>query len=370
MVQFSWGLSTEILDNFVAGVHVHYQEFMEREISTDIAKGIGIILVVAGHTFASWNSGHESLYTFIYAFHMPLFLGLGGIYIRADEPLGRFFKVKFVRLIIPFAFWASFYLCLTFLIQAIKTGLTVPDHPYFLLLLAVPLYGDWQSLSNAGIYVDLWFLPALFSTVILTRLLIKWSDKYSVTTNLALCYTLSLSIILLNNQLGFRPFSHWGMDIAVASLPFVYLCKLRSYFYAIKPFFIPPLILLVYLSSRSTDVSLAVLKVSSYSSFIVSASAGIILVFSISAWIQRWKFGYILHKLGERSYLVFLLTGVILTISGPIRRALSGANDDAINTISFILVLTIAYLSYPLVKSSPLALLALGENTRSPNRRK
>jgi fucose 4-O-acetylase-like acetyltransferase len=344
---------------------------MEREIPTDIAKGIGIILVVAGHTFASWNSGHDLLYKFIYAFHMPFFLGLGGIYIRADEPLGQFIKAKLVRLIIPFMFWSLFYLCLTFSIQVINNGPAMPGPEYFLQLLTVPFYGDWQSLYEAGIYVDLWFLPALFSTVLLTRFLIKWSDRYSVITNLVLCYLLSLGVILLNYQLGFRPFSHWGMDVAVASLPFVYLCKLRSYFYRIKPLFIPPIILVVYAVSRTTDVSLAVLKISSYSSFIISASAGIVLVFAISGWIQRWKLGYILQKMGERSYLVFLLTGAILTLAGPIRRVISGANDDAINIISFMLVLTVAYFTYPFVKSSNhLALLALGENTRLPNQRR
>lgn len=334
---------------------------MDRERPTDIARGLGIVLVVAGHTIASWNSGHELLYKFIYSFHMPFFLGLGGMYIRADGPLVAFIKAKLIRLVVPFISWSLFYLCLALLSQAIKNDLGTPTSGFALKLLTVPLHGDWHSLYATGIYVDLWFLPALFSTVIFTRLLARWSDSQGLIASLAYCYLLSLSIVLFNDLLGSRPFSHWGIDIAIASLPFVYLCKLRNYFYRVSPYFIAPLILAVYMFSRTQEVSLAVLKISNYSSFIISASLGIILLFTISAWIQDWKIGRILEMLGERSYLVFLMTGAILTLSGPVRRMLWSSNDDFSNVISFVAVLITAFFAYPLITSSTsLAFLALG----------
>lgn len=45
-------------------------KFMERDITIDVAKGIGILLVVLGHTY--YNS------QIIYSFHMPLFFILSG----------------------------------------------------------------------------------------------------------------------------------------------------------------------------------------------------------------------------------------------------------------------------------------------------
>ena len=283
------------------------------------------------------------------------------MYIRADGPLVAFIKAKLIRLIIPFISWSLFYLCLTLLIQAIKNDLGTPTSGFALKLLTVPLHGDWHSLYATGIYVDLWFLPALFSTVLFTRLLARWSDSQGLVASLAYCYLLSLSIVLLNDLLGSRPFSHWGIDIAIASLPFVYLCKLRKYFYRVSPYFILPLILVVHMFSRAQEASLAVLKISNYGSFIISASLGIILLFVISAWIQDWKIGRILEMLGERSYLVFLMTGAILTLSGPVRRMLWNSNDDFSNVISFVVVLITASFAYPLVTSNtPLALLAIG----------
>ena len=47
----------------------------QRDAVVDIAKGIGILLVVYGHL-------HNPINTFIYAFHMPLFFFLSGFFIK------------------------------------------------------------------------------------------------------------------------------------------------------------------------------------------------------------------------------------------------------------------------------------------------
>ena len=53
------------------------------------AKGIGILLVVLGHN--DMNAYHPTLHRFIYAFHMPLFFFLSGIFFNpvrnADQVL-------------------------------------------------------------------------------------------------------------------------------------------------------------------------------------------------------------------------------------------------------------------------------------------
>ena len=76
----------------------------------DIAKGIGIILVVVGHSFRDGmraeNYACEFIYQFIYFFHMPLFFAISGItfYISYKKYLGRkneFYKKKFKTLFIP-----------------------------------------------------------------------------------------------------------------------------------------------------------------------------------------------------------------------------------------------------------------------------
>lgn len=53
-----------------------------RNLSLDVAKGIGIILVVMGHTMSPIMSGNgvmEAAYQILYVFHMPLFFMLAGL---------------------------------------------------------------------------------------------------------------------------------------------------------------------------------------------------------------------------------------------------------------------------------------------------
>lgn len=83
----------------------------KREI--DIAKGIGIILVVLCHTLSPVMEEQEmmsSIYKFVYTFHMPLFFFLAGCVskVRNEEQLEQT-KAKFNRLLIPYITWAFIY---------------------------------------------------------------------------------------------------------------------------------------------------------------------------------------------------------------------------------------------------------------------
>ena len=106
-----------------------------RDITFDIAKGIGIVLVVIGHyipdTAPSWYIGFVS---FVYHFHMPLFFMIAGFfYERSIKKIGywRFVRSKFERLMFP-------YFILSWAIIGIKIlvdGFMQVDHPvsYFVL---------------------------------------------------------------------------------------------------------------------------------------------------------------------------------------------------------------------------------------------
>lgn len=54
----------------------------ERNISLDIARGVGIILVVIGHVMSpvmAGNNAMETAYQILYVFHMPLLFLLAGL---------------------------------------------------------------------------------------------------------------------------------------------------------------------------------------------------------------------------------------------------------------------------------------------------
>jgi fucose 4-O-acetylase-like acetyltransferase len=85
----------------------------------DIAKGIGIFLVIVGHSHCP-----PFLQTIIYSFHMPLFFFLSGYTFHYDKyKLNKcaFVMNKFYRLVVPY-FFANF---LILLILSLKDSLTM-----------------------------------------------------------------------------------------------------------------------------------------------------------------------------------------------------------------------------------------------------
>lgn len=83
---------------------------MERDVSIDIAKGICIILVVIGHLLQFDCSGlaKNTLFNYIYAFHMPVFMMLSGYvasYGNFDVPFTKLILRRFRQLMVPFLVW-------------------------------------------------------------------------------------------------------------------------------------------------------------------------------------------------------------------------------------------------------------------------
>lgn len=118
----------------------------------DTAKGIGIIMVVVGHsTFLQ-----EDVLTWISSFHMPLFFVLAGILIRikGDENKKTLINIKskLKSIMIPYVSFSLIYLLIDFAYLMLKQdNITVVDLQRSGIE-AVTLYG--MSV--------LWFLPALF----------------------------------------------------------------------------------------------------------------------------------------------------------------------------------------------------------------
>ena len=114
----------------------------------DMAKGIGIILVVLGHSiFPS-----ENLTTWIYSFHMPLFFILSGMLLShthaTEQALTSFIRKKAQAIFIPYFAFSVLTILFSALLDTASFGSYLP----FALL---------STISFCGLSV-LWFLPALF----------------------------------------------------------------------------------------------------------------------------------------------------------------------------------------------------------------
>src|ERR1700712_1476004 len=98
----------------------HSAHLKTRDRLLDIAKGIAIILVVAGHTLQSGeNFDEKPMFRVIYSFHMPLFVFISGcvasLWFKPENisrgwtenirRSGFRLKSSAVRLLLPFLCW-------------------------------------------------------------------------------------------------------------------------------------------------------------------------------------------------------------------------------------------------------------------------
>jgi fucose 4-O-acetylase-like acetyltransferase len=126
---------------------------MERIKIIDSLKGYAIILVLFGHVIVfSDPTGYALswLFTFIYSFHMPLFLFLSGylVYQKPIDPKWNFVYKKFRGLIVPYFIW-------------LFIGILVVNN--FILDAKISDY----LIQHTVTYDNIWFLPALFFSFLL-----------------------------------------------------------------------------------------------------------------------------------------------------------------------------------------------------------
>jgi fucose 4-O-acetylase-like acetyltransferase len=126
---------------------------MKRNSTIDIAKGIGILLVVLGH---NWIILHEKgeLARVIASFLMPLFFFLAGLFLKTNQTFRNLLQSRADALLKPF-FVVLGLLGLARLLGALVTGKAAgQDVAYF----AKMCYGTGQTIP----WIPLWFLPHLF----------------------------------------------------------------------------------------------------------------------------------------------------------------------------------------------------------------
>jgi fucose 4-O-acetylase-like acetyltransferase len=120
----------------------------------DIAKGIGIVLVVMGHNdFALISPFAHKL---IYSFHMPMFFFMSGMFFKPDMPFWIFFKHRCNRVLKPFL--AIILLIYFASISLSKVGIIMANRRLLKAMYGNGYYLDW---------VQLWFLPHLFAVSLL-----------------------------------------------------------------------------------------------------------------------------------------------------------------------------------------------------------
>lgn len=127
----------------------------------DILKGIGILLVILGHTGISGLP-----YIYIYAFHMPLFFFVSGCFYKKYS-MAEFFERKAKSLLLPWISFAILYLLTNIVLGYFSFGNFGESVSFYLASLSL-LNEDCRSLFRT-----IWFLVSLFEVSLIYAFLDK-----------------------------------------------------------------------------------------------------------------------------------------------------------------------------------------------------
>ena len=179
-----------------------------RVLWVDWCKGIGILLVLLGHTLRT-----DLSLVYIYGFHMPLFFFLSGLVCNEKKyNWNTFLRSRFNTLIIPYV---VFYLLTWLYWLFVERSFRPIDLEWWQPLIGMVYGAQWHGLmDHNGI---LWFLPCLFMTEVLffavSRLKQKWEQIFIVAL-------LAVAGLMIKSNLP------WCLNIAMVTLQFFWVGNL------------------------------------------------------------------------------------------------------------------------------------------------
>lgn len=181
----------------------------KRLLFLDLAKLIGIMLIIAAHRF-----NNRLFRMFLHSFHVPLFFIISGYTFSFSTNRNEFLKKtlkRFLRLLVPY-----FITLLVFLILDLSLGINTGSPKNFIIDFLYKFVGYGSPVFHAVFAI--WFLFALFtaSTLFdLVHLITKQENIFAVV-----CFTLSIVGVILGKVLKYSPFY---FDIGLAVLSYMYI---------------------------------------------------------------------------------------------------------------------------------------------------
>ncbi|MGV8892533.1 MAG: acyltransferase family protein [Burkholderiaceae bacterium] len=179
---------------------------MKRQISVDVLKGMGIIIVVVGHI--TYN---ELLFKTIFMFHMPLFFLLGGWLHNINTPQRIYLQSKMRSLLLP-------YLSFLVILWPLELLVAFPDQPWtsawMRTELIKPMLVGGQLLT--GFTAVFWFVTCYFLTQQLMHFLLR---RYSLQRCALMC-SVMLVLAYLNAALLRSWWLPWSANVVLIAAPF------------------------------------------------------------------------------------------------------------------------------------------------------
>lgn len=174
----------------------------------DIARGLGILLVVLGHN--DFGGISPFFHQTIYSFHVPLFFFLSGYFVNTSIPFIEYFSKRFHSLLKPYLFTILliYFASVSFERMGFQTAI---------VRIVKSLYGSVTYIA----WDQLWFLPNLFVVSLYAFVFVRLVSRLpSRWIRWAILFgTLAASIPIMR---AFSPFSIsvFGKEYELFGLPF------------------------------------------------------------------------------------------------------------------------------------------------------
>ncbi|HEM8140378.1 TPA: acyltransferase family protein [Providencia rettgeri] len=215
-------------------------QITSRKNWVDNAKGIGILLVIAGHTL------QYDISRIIYIFHMPLFFILAGVFIKGD-PIKEYTIKKLTKSLYPYVFFLFCFFIYEYVF--LYKGFNISQiiiwkniKPY--------LYGGTELTGIKGVF---WFVPVFTISVIISNIIIR---NLSLKKKIIIMFIfLSLSYI---DDYFFKVSLPLGITICLYAIPLVIFGNLikNHIFYISKKYLLITVLLLFVICLSYNEIKL------------------------------------------------------------------------------------------------------------------
>lgn len=170
----------------------------------DIAKGIGMILLVAGHLLTIDSPGFK----IIFSFHMPLFFFLSGyLFSGTQRDIVQFFKSKISKLVISYLF---------FILVGILFYILIFEYSRLSMksfFISTCFYGEPDVNNN------LWFLCTLMYVMIIYHFIPKLSSRDLKPSH---CFAIIFICLIISQVISLIPTKYIPFKLYTVPLAFIF----------------------------------------------------------------------------------------------------------------------------------------------------
>jgi fucose 4-O-acetylase-like acetyltransferase len=276
----------------------------------DIARGLGIIAVVMGHSLSPLKS-------FLYLFHVPLFFFISGYLYNTNNSILQTLKKRIKSLYVPVLKYGVIFILMHNVFYYLKfynkdIGGYYHTSDYFHQLVKLIFF---TVNSTEPLLAGLWFLKSLFIIELLFSLVDKISNLSFFKKYINLVKVL---LVLFGTVLGWSiiylikyPLSlNTPIIIPLISMIFYftgYFAKYNAFEFKFNIWYWLITCSLLAVASFYLTIDLKEIELPNAFLYYTIALLGIYLVLSLSVWIQNYSFKQIFIYVGENTLPILAL---------------------------------------------------------------